>query len=70
MQEGKFMKLHPELIKKEGQGEFVVLPVGEYQALTELVNDYEDLMDLRAAKQEAQGKKSISLEQVLSDLKL
>ncbi|MDQ7016292.1 MAG: type II toxin-antitoxin system Phd/YefM family antitoxin [Gammaproteobacteria bacterium] len=64
------MKLHPQLIEKEGRNEFVVLPFDEYQALTELVEDYEDLMDLRSAKNAEQGKKPISLQQVISDLDL
>lgn len=62
------MKLHPQIIEKEGKSEFVVLPYEEYQALTELMHDYEDLMDLREAKEESKGEKSIPLEKVISEL--
>ncbi|MCI5224247.1 MAG: type II toxin-antitoxin system Phd/YefM family antitoxin [Candidatus Electrothrix sp. AR4] len=44
------MKLNPQLIKKKGKGEFVVLPVEEFQAMTDLIEKYEDLRDLRAAE--------------------
>ncbi|MBK7353856.1 MAG: type II toxin-antitoxin system prevent-host-death family antitoxin [Nitrosomonas sp.] len=61
------MKLHPQIIAKEGKNEFVVLPYEEYQALTELMYDYEDLRDLREAKDKSRGEKSIPLDQVISD---
>jgi len=44
--------LHPEILKKDGQNEFVVLPYDEFLKLQELVEDYEDLLELRAAKQD------------------
>ena len=44
------IKLHPEILKKNGKKEFVVLPYEEFTALQELLDDYEDLLDLRAAK--------------------
>jgi PHD/YefM family antitoxin component YafN of YafNO toxin-antitoxin module len=44
------IELHPEILKKNGKSEFVVLPYEEYEALQELLADYQDLMDLRDAK--------------------
>ena len=64
------MKLHPQLIEKEGKKEFVVLPFDEYQALTELMNDYEDLRDLRAAKEQSKGEKPVSLADAIIELGL
>ncbi|MDP2902748.1 MAG: hypothetical protein Q8N96_06530 [Methylovulum sp.] len=64
------MELHPQLIEKEGRKEFVVLPFNEFQALTELMNDYEDLMDLRAAKEEAKGEQPVSLASAIAELGL
>jgi len=61
------MELHPQLIEKEGIKEFVVLPFKEYQALTELMHDYEDLRDLRAAKEESKGEKAVSLKAAITD---
>jgi PHD/YefM family antitoxin component YafN of YafNO toxin-antitoxin module len=62
------MELHPQIIEKEGRKEFVVLPFEEYQALTELMYDYEDLRDLREAKEESKDQESVSLDKVISDL--
>ncbi len=67
---GEIMKLHPQVIEKEGKNEFVVLPYEKFQALTELINDYEDLMDLREAKKEANTEKSIPLKKAISELGL
>jgi hypothetical protein len=63
------IELHPEILKKNGN-EFVVLPYEEYAALTELLEDYEDLMDLRAAKKEDTSDSSIPLSEVKKDLGL
>lgn len=54
------MKLHPQIIAKEGKNEFVVLPYEEYQALTELMYDYEDLRDLRE-EDKSRGEKAFPL---------
>ncbi|MDD5036600.1 MAG: hypothetical protein PHE55_17800 [Methylococcaceae bacterium] len=64
------MQLHPQLIEKEGKKEFVVLPFDEYQALVELMHDYEDLRDLREAKEESKGQESVPLDKIISDLGL
>lgn len=67
------MELHPQLIKKEGKSEFVVLPFEEYEELTKIAHDYEnliDLRDLREAKKEAKGARGISIEKAISELGL
>lgn len=64
------MKLHPQIIEKDGRKEFVVLPFEEYRALTELLQDYEDLRDLRDAKKESKGQEAVPLDRVISDLGL
>lgn len=64
------MKLHPQIIEKKGKKEFVVLPFDEYQALTELMLDYEDLRDLRAAKEQAKGEKAVPLDAAIAQLGL
>ncbi len=62
------MKLHPQVIKKDGKNEFVVLPFEEYQAVREALSDYEDLRDLKKAKARAKGAKGVPLKQVAADL--
>ncbi len=64
------MKLNPQLITKKGKGEFVVLPVKEFQAMTDLIEKYEDLRCLRAAKKKSQGQKPIPIKDVIADLGL
>ncbi len=64
------MELHPQILEKEGEQEFVVLPIEEYQVLMELVHDYEDLRDLREAKEESKDQEGVSLEQATKDLAL
>lgn len=56
--------LHPEILRKNGQSEFVVLPYDEFVKLQELLEDYEDLLDLRDAKRDDNGDPSIPLSDV------
>ncbi|MEW6487677.1 MAG: type II toxin-antitoxin system Phd/YefM family antitoxin [Thermodesulfobacteriota bacterium] len=46
--------LHPAILSKGGEKQFVVLPYEEFVALRELLADLEDLKELRVAK-EAEG---------------
>lgn len=62
------IELHPEILKKNGKSEFVVLPFDEYTALQELLSDYQDLIELRTAKQEEGAEPAVSLEVVKSEL--
>ena len=67
------MKLNPQLIKSKGKSEFVVLPVEEFEAMTELIEDYEDYEDLkvlRDAKEKSQGQKPIPITEVIAELGL
>lgn len=54
------IELHPEILKKDGQSEFVVLPYDEFVKLQELLEAYEDLIDLRATKKDDTSDHSIS----------
>lgn len=62
------MKLHPQVIEKEGNNKFVILPFEEYQVLEALALDYEDALDLKVAKERAKGEKSVPLKQAVADL--
>jgi hypothetical protein len=64
------MKLHPEILQKNGKKEFVVLPYEEFVAIQERLSDAEDLMALRQAKRAEGRKKSIPLSEVKRKLKL
>ncbi len=62
------LKLHPEILVKNGKKEFVVLPYEEFLAMQQLLADAEDLLDLRKAKRSERGKKSIALAEINREL--
>ena len=70
MKEKNAIALHPEFLKKNGKIEFVVLPYEEFLAIQELIEDAEDVLDLRAAKQEEGGEAAVPLTEVNRDLDL
>ena len=64
------LKLHPEILVKNGKKEFVVLPYEEFLAMQERLADAEDLLELRKAKRAEGKKRSIGLAQVKEKLGL
>ncbi|MCC3449931.1 MAG: type II toxin-antitoxin system prevent-host-death family antitoxin [Microcoleus sp. PH2017_40_RAT_O_B] len=56
--------LHPQFITKNGKKEFAVIPYEEFATLQAFIADMEDLMDLRAAKQEDADRPSVPLAEV------
>ena len=56
--------LHPEFITKNGKKEFAVISYEEFEALQQFIADMEDLMDLRAAKEEDENQSSVPLAEV------
>jgi hypothetical protein len=56
--------LHPELLTKNGQKQFAVLPDEEFLKIQELLEDLEDLRDLGDAKEEEKDSLSVSLADV------
>jgi hypothetical protein len=59
-------ELHPEILSKDGRKEFAVLPYEEFIALQEWLDDVDDLLDLRAAKESEGDAPTISLKEVES----
>jgi PHD/YefM family antitoxin component YafN of YafNO toxin-antitoxin module len=60
------VKLHPEILKKNGKNEFVVLPYDEFLRLKDALEDAEDLRDLRSAKRREGSARAVPIEQLLS----
>lgn len=58
------LDLHPQFLSKNGQKEFAVLPHQEFLALQELLTDLENIIDIRAAKQQKGDTPSASLAEV------
>ncbi len=46
--------LHPQYIKNNNTYDYVILPFDEYKKIEEMLEDYEDLIDLREAKKSSQ----------------
>ncbi len=62
------LELHPEVLKKNGVSEFVILPYDEFVALQRLLADAQDLADLRDAVRVEADAPTISLEELKSEL--
>jgi hypothetical protein len=64
------IKLHPEILKKNGKNEFVVLPYEEFVELQRILADAADLIDLREAKQAEGDAPAIGMEDAKRELEL
>jgi hypothetical protein len=58
------IEFHPQILKKNGKEEFVVLPCEEFVELQGLLADAEDLLELRQAKEEDSAEPSVSPSEV------
>ena len=55
------MTLHPKILEKNGNKEFVILSFEEFQSIQDELQDYEDLKLLRQAKQAEHNVDGLSL---------
>ena len=55
--------LHAKFLEKDGEKAFAVLPFEEFLKIQERLEDYEDLLDLRKAKEEEGTSPGIPLEE-------
>lgn len=62
------MEYEPQIIKKDGANEFVVLPYKDYLKIKQALEDYEDLIDLRKAKIETVNEPGVSFNNVKESL--
>ena len=62
------LELHPEILRKNGRNEFVVLTYEEFLALQERLEDAEDVLELRSAKQAEADAPTMSLDDVRGQL--
>ena len=61
------MSIHPQIIEKNGIKEFAVIPYQEFMEIQQILEDFEDLQNLREAKAEEYNKPSLSLIQMLGE---
>ena len=64
------LKLHPEILIKDGQKQFAILPYEEFLAIQERLADADDLLELRKAKRAEGRKRSVPLAEVKRQLGL
>jgi hypothetical protein len=64
MSRSPMITLHPQVIRKDGKEQFVVLPYEEFIELQERLADAEDVLELRRAKQEQADERTVPLEDV------
>jgi PHD/YefM family antitoxin component YafN of YafNO toxin-antitoxin module len=57
------MKFHANILKKNGEKEFVVIPYEEFTKIQEELDDYESLKALREAKSKESDTSTGSLDQ-------
>jgi hypothetical protein len=62
--ENHMLKLHAEILEKNGKKEFAVLPYEEFVELQQRLADAEDILELRKAKKAEGKKKAIPLAEV------
>jgi hypothetical protein len=55
------IEIHPEILKKNNKEEFAILDFIEYKNIIEYIEDLEDLLDLRKAKEKTKDESTISL---------
>jgi len=51
------MRYHMDILSKDGKPEFVVIPYDEFEGIKIALEDYEDLLDLRAGIAEDDGER-------------
>jgi PHD/YefM family antitoxin component YafN of YafNO toxin-antitoxin module len=64
------VKIHPNILERDGKKAFVVLPYEEFLMIEEELHEYEDLKQLRAAKAEEAGEPGVPLDDAKTDLGL
>jgi PHD/YefM family antitoxin component YafN of YafNO toxin-antitoxin module len=64
------IELHPQIVTKNGEKQFVILPYDEFAAIQEALADIEDLTALRQAKGEEHDAPPVPLEDVIDSLGL
>ena len=57
------VKLHPQVLERDGKRQFVILPYEEFVELQERLADAEDLADLNKAKEESAGETPIPFDE-------
>jgi len=63
-------QLHPQIIERDGQREFAVIPWAEFEAIRDLLEDAHDLNDLARAIEAHRDEQPIPYREARKDLDL
>jgi hypothetical protein len=64
------MVLNPQILEKDGEKQFVVLPYEQFLEVQEALDDLEDIRSLRAAKDAERDEPTVPLAKVKRELGL
>ena len=70
IKENKMVDIHPNILERDGQKAFVVLPYEEFLMMEEELRQFEDLKQLREAKAAEAESPTVSLDAVKKELGL
>ncbi|MCH7723451.1 MAG: type II toxin-antitoxin system Phd/YefM family antitoxin [Bacteroidetes bacterium] len=62
------VKLHPNILEQNGKKQFAVIPYEEFLKLQEELSDYEDLKELRQAKEAERNAPTVTLKEAKKEL--
>lgn len=68
--ETKMIKLHPEILKRDGKEQFAILPYEEFLAVQAFLEDMEDLRLIEEARATDSGEPGIPLDEAKRQLGL
>ena len=60
--------LHPNILEQDGEKQFAVIPYEEFLKIQEELSDYEDLKELRQAKEAEKNAPTVSMEEAKKKL--
>lgn len=64
------IKITPKILKKEKREQFAILSIEDYNSLMKYIEDLEDLLDLRNARQESKGESSYTIDETRKILEI
>lgn len=70
LKETEMVAIHPNILEHDGQKAFVVLPYEEFLKMEEELQQFEDLKQLREAKDKEADAPTVSLDAVKKELGL
>jgi PHD/YefM family antitoxin component YafN of YafNO toxin-antitoxin module len=64
------LTLHPNILERDGEKAFVVLPYEEFRSIQEELSEYDDIRELRAAKANESDSHTTPLRSVRNELNI